>query len=186
MNNSFWYLLLVVFALCVVSRLIVRWRRHVEQSLWKQVYESPVVCAAALFWKECLCRDFSPALSEEQLVDFHRLVREGITRKLMADDLVVSMGMVERRQHGFFCLPDVDAILQVAGLQLSYMRQSRIDLAQYLPMVEMRIYPDSVKVRAHENLERFEEFSVIFRVGDEIERVAEPAHAYRLISPRTR
>lgn len=183
-NLNLVYVLLALITVGTVAYLISLWRQRVYRLKWNSIFEAPVVCAAARFWQECLCRDFSPALTDAELEQFYQVVRQGIAKEMMKEGLVVSMGMTERRQHGFIAVPDLDSILKVASLQLSYSRQERIDLASYLPMVEMRIYEDKVKIRQLRVAGPFEDFYELYKSGDKLDIMVDWAQAHRLPQPR--
>jgi hypothetical protein len=183
-NLNLVYVLSAIISVGTVAYLFSLWRQYAYRVKWNGILESPVVCAAARFWQECLCRDFSPALTDAELEEFYQDVRLGITKEMMKEGLVVSMGMTERRQHGFIAVPDLDSILKVASLQLSYSRQVRIDLASYLPMIEMRIYDDKVKIRQLRVTGRFEDFYELYKTGDKLDIMVDWAQAHRLPEPR--
>lgn len=174
-------LLLALAGVFYGSWLLAKGRQKVEAKLSViQIRDLEVVRAAATFWREALCRDFYRPLLDNEEKTFYEVLRTEIARSYGVNSVIANLGMCCRRSCGYVSRLAADGYFTASEEGLREMLHQRITIDFYLPLVEMRIWENKIKIRPVSGTEPSKEWQLIFEVGKtNIEEVAEIGRQFR-------
>jgi hypothetical protein len=145
-----------------------------------EIRELEVVCLAAKFWTEALCRDFRRPLQDHEVKTFYECLRTEIARSFGATSLVANFGMCRQTSGGIVQCLKADGMFTASEEGLRELLRDRIEIDHYLPLLEMRLSEDKIKIRSVQKVNCLSDWSVIFESGKTCpERVAQIGRIYR-------
>jgi len=160
-------------------------RRRANLNL-AEIRELEVVRLAANFWTEALCRDFRRPLQDHEVKTFYECLRTEIARSFCYNSLIANFGMCRQADGGFVARLKADGIFTASEEGLRELLCDRIEIDYYLPLLEMRLSEDKIKIRAVQKVNCLSEWDVIFESGKTCpERVAQIGRIFRPLKPWT-
>lgn len=160
-------------------------RRKVHRNV-AEIRELEVVRLAANFWTEALCRDFRRPLQDQEVKTFYECLRTEIARSFGYNSLIANFGMCRHTDGGSVARLKSDGVFTASEEGLRELLRDRIEIDHYLPLVEMRISEDKIKIRPVDGGDCLSEWSVIYESGITCpERVAQIGRIYRPERPWT-